>query len=82
MDDPVAPFFGAPIVIRTGLISRFTVIAVDPQVKTTDGKTVDVIFIGTGFIVVLLMLNSRKTRLSYNISNLYCREIAQTLILP
>ena len=46
MDDPVPPFFGAPIVIRTGLISRFTVIAVDPQVKTTDGKTMDVIFIG------------------------------------
>ena len=47
MDDLVLPFFGAPIVIRTGLISRFTVIAVDPQVKTTDGKTFDVIFVGT-----------------------------------
>lgn len=46
MDDPVLPFFGAPIVIRTGLVSRFTVLAVHPQVKTTEGKTYDVIFVG------------------------------------
>jgi hypothetical protein len=46
MDETVPPFFGAPIVIRTGVISKFTAIAVDPQVTTTDGKTYDVIFIG------------------------------------
>lgn len=46
MDDPVPPFFGSPLVVRTGLISRFTAIAVDPQVKTTDGKAYDVIFVG------------------------------------
>ena len=50
MDDPVPPFFGAPVVVRTGLISRFTVVAVDPQVKTTDGKTYDVIFVGQSHI--------------------------------
>lgn len=33
MDEPVAPFFGSPVLIRTGLISRFTTIAVDPQVS-------------------------------------------------
>jgi hypothetical protein len=27
---------------------RFTEIAVDPQIKTPDGKTYDVLFIGTG----------------------------------
>lgn len=46
MDDTVAPFFGAPLVVRTGLVSRFTVLAVDPQVKTTSGDAYDVVFIG------------------------------------
>ena len=47
MDDTVPPFFGAPMVVRTGLMSRFTAIAVDAQVKTTEGgKAYDVIFIG------------------------------------
>ena len=48
MDEPVLPFFGGPLVVRTGLISRFTVIAVEPQVKTTEGKAYDVIFVGKG----------------------------------
>ena len=69
MDDPVAPFFGAPIVIRTGLISRFTVIAVDPQVKTTDGKTVDVIFIGK-VLMLRYMRRLKKTIESLNPLNL------------
>ena len=47
MDDTVPAFFGAPMVVRTGLMSRFTAIAVDAQVKTTEGgKAYDVIFIG------------------------------------
>ena len=47
MDEPVRPFFGSPVLIRTGLVSRFTSLAVDPQVGTTEGKTFDVIFVGT-----------------------------------
>jgi len=35
---------------------RFTVIAVDPQVKAIDGKTYDVLFIGTGKIKDLIMV--------------------------
>ncbi len=46
MDDPVSPFFGAPFVIRTGLVSRFTTLAVDPQVRTTAGDAFDVVFVG------------------------------------
>ena len=79
MDETVSPFFGAPIVVRTGRYSfynaviqrlpfevapfqiyrcidlflftgllspRFTAVAVDPQIMTTEGKTYDVIFIG------------------------------------
>jgi len=34
---------------------RFTVIAVDPQVKAIDGKTYDVLFIGTGKIRALIL---------------------------
>jgi hypothetical protein len=50
MDETVPPFFGSPIVIRTGIISKFTAIAVDPQVTTTDGKTYDVLFIGKSML--------------------------------
>ena len=46
MDDTVPAFFGAPMIVRTGLMSRFTAIAVDAQVKTTEGKAYDVIFVG------------------------------------
>ena len=64
MDDPVPPFFGAPIVIRTGLISRFTAITVDPQVGTTDGKTFDVVYVGTtnGRIIKAINSHSATTR--------------------
>ncbi len=53
MDDSVAPFFGAPVLIRTsGLVtSRFSAIAVDPQVATTDGKAYDVIFVGKSHFI-------------------------------
>ncbi len=59
MDDTVPPFFGAPVVIRTGPSSRFTVIAVDPQVRTTSGDAYDVVFIGTTSGRVLKALNAR-----------------------
>ena len=65
MDDNVLPFFGAPMVIRTGIVSRFTVIAVDPQVKTTDGKAYDVLFVGE-FVSVFDNLELRKK------SPIYC----------
>lgn len=60
MDDSVPPFFGSPILIRTGLISRFTSIAVDPQVGTTDGKTFDVIFVGTTKGRVIKAINAKS----------------------
>ena len=47
MDDTVAPFFGAPVLVRTGLQSKFTTLVVDPQITTTDGKKYDIIFTGT-----------------------------------
>lgn len=52
----VSFFFCCFILIRLIFFSpfnsyRFTVIAVDPQVKSIDGKTYDVLFIGTGIVL-------------------------------
>lgn len=58
MDEPVPPFFGSPVLIRTGLVSRFTTIAVDPQVGTTEGKTFDVIFVGTSKGRIIKSINA------------------------
>ena len=58
MDEPVPPFFGSPVLIRTGLVSRFTTIAVDPQVGTTEGKTFDVIFVGTSKGRIIKAINA------------------------
>ncbi|CAG0903903.1 unnamed protein product [Cyprideis torosa] len=63
MDEAVRSFFGQPIVIRSsfdhGLPKyRFTQIAVDPQVRTPDNRTYDVIFIGTDQGVVLKAYNA------------------------
>ena len=60
MDETVPPFFGAPLVIRTGLSSRFTVIAVDPQVRSTSGDAFDVVFVGTTGGRVIKALNARS----------------------
>ena len=58
MDEPVPPFFGSPVLVRTGLVSRFTTIAVDPQVGTTEGKTFDVIFVGTSKGRIIKSINA------------------------
>lgn len=60
MDDSIPPFFGSPVLIRTGLVSRFTSIAVDPQVGTTEGKTYDVIFVGTTKGRVIKTINAQS----------------------
>ena len=56
----IPPFFGSPVLIRTGLVSRFTSIAVDPQVGTTEGKTYDVIFVGTTKGRVIKTINAQS----------------------
>jgi len=64
MDGAVPPFFGAPVLVRTSAGpgaagGRFTgAVAVDPQVRTTDGQTYDVVFIGTTNGRVLKVVNS------------------------
>ena len=46
MDEAVPPFFGTPVLTRTGN-TGFTSIDVDAQVTTPDGSNFDVIFVGT-----------------------------------
>ena len=38
MNDPVPPMYGRPVLIFTGLETRYTTIAVAPQVKTVDDR--------------------------------------------
>ncbi|CAB4059717.1 SEMA6 [Lepeophtheirus salmonis] len=58
MDETVPPLFGSPVVIRTGLSSRFTTLAVDPQISTTDGRHYDIIFTGTTNGYILKSINA------------------------
>lgn len=75
MDQTVQPFFGAPIVIRTGVVSKFTAIAVDPHVTTTNGKTYDVIFIGTCSGRVIKAINSRSSESNSQVETVIIEEL-------
>jgi semaphorin 6 len=48
MDETVPAFNGLPLLTHTSLKYKFTKLAVDPQVRTADGKTYDILIIGTG----------------------------------
>ncbi|XP_075681353.1 LOW QUALITY PROTEIN: semaphorin-1A-like [Dermatophagoides pteronyssinus] len=58
MDHTVQSFWNSPILVRTSFQSRFTSIAVDPQIETASGKTYDVLFIGTSNGTVLKAINA------------------------
>lgn len=58
MDAPVQAYLAQPLLIQSGFKSRFTVIAIDPQVEAVSGKTYDVLFIGTDDGRVLKVINS------------------------
>uniref|UniRef100_T1JFQ1 Semaphorin-1A n=1 Tax=Strigamia maritima TaxID=126957 RepID=T1JFQ1_STRMM len=75
MDQAVPAFWGHPIAIRTSLKSRFTQIAVDPQVKTPDGKTYDVLFIGTDSGKVLKAVNSESPSIDKTVNTVVIEEI-------
>lgn len=57
MERAVPSHHGRPILIRVSLNYRFTAIAVDPQVRTVNDKTYDVIYIGTDDGKVLKVVN-------------------------
>ncbi len=75
MDETVLPFFGAPLVVRSGLTSRFTVVAVDPQVRTTSGDAYDVIFIGTSGGHVIKVLNAHAAEFRLGVHTVVVEEL-------
>jgi len=58
MDESVPAFYGLPLVTHTSLTYKFTKLAVDPQVRTADGKTFDILIIGTDKGKVIRAINT------------------------
>ncbi len=58
MDWSVPSSDSAPVFVKTGLGERLTVISVDPGVRGVDGRTHDVLFVGTTHGRVLKISNS------------------------
>ena len=58
MNDAVPPFFGSPVLLRTGFNTGFTAIDVDAQVMAPDGSRFDVIFVGSSTGHLLKAVNS------------------------
>lgn len=48
MERAVPSLNGRPLLIRVSMHYRFTAVAVDPQVRTKNDQTFDVIYVGTG----------------------------------
>ena len=81
MDETVSAFFGAPVAVRTGVLSsRFTAIAVDPQIMTTEGKAYDIIFIGTTKGRVLKVINSKSADSKEDVNSDRFGMIRQTVL--
>ncbi|XP_065077215.1 semaphorin-1A-like [Ochlerotatus camptorhynchus] len=57
MDASVRSLHSRPIFTRVSLLYRLSAITVDPQVKALDGKTYDVIFVGTNDGKVIKFVN-------------------------
>lgn len=70
MERAVPSYQGRPILIRVSLNYRFTGIAVDPQVRTVNDKTYDVIYIGTddGKILKVVNIASEQSSKAFVIS--------------
>lgn len=75
MDQAVPAFWGSPLVIHTSIQYRFTQITVDPQVRAPDGKTYDVLFIGTDNGKVIKALNADSPTSSESINPVVMEEI-------
>ena len=66
MNDAVSPFFGSPVLLRTGFNTGFSAIDVDPQVMAPDGSRFDVLFVGssTGQLIKAVNSLAPKSRIS------------------
>ena len=61
MDQSVPAFWNSPVLVHNSFKSRFTAIAVDPQIETASGKTFDVLFIGTDNGRVIKAINAASS---------------------
>jgi len=75
MNEAVPPFFGSPVLIRTGMKIGFTCIAVDAQVSTPDGSKFDIIFVGTSSGYLLKAVNSLAPKSKANAMTVIIEEI-------
>lgn len=60
MDESVPAFYGLPLLTHTSLRYKFTRLAVDPQVRTVDGKTYDILIIGTDKGKIVRAINTES----------------------
>ena len=79
MDYAVPAFFSRPVLIRISSQYRFTKVAVDPQVRTPDGRAYDVLFIGTDDGKVVKAVNSASFDSDDKVQTVVLEEIQ---ILP
>jgi semaphorin 6 len=63
MDGAVNPIHNAPLLVHTGSNYKFTAVAVDPKVETINGRSYDVIFIGTDNGNVLKVINAGSSEI-------------------
>ncbi|KAG1681096.1 Semaphorin-1A [Nymphon striatum] len=75
MDKSIPPFSGQPLVVRADVGSRLTQVAVDPQVKAPDGRTYDVLFIGTDNGRVLKAINAQSPDSATEVTPVIIEEI-------
>ena len=75
MNDAVSPFFGAPVLLRTGFNTGFTSIDVDPQVMAPDGSKFDVLFVGTSTGQLLKTVNSLSPKSQISARTVIIEEI-------
>ena len=75
MNDAVSPFFGAPVLLRTGFNTGFTSIDVDPQVMAPDGSKFDVLFVGTSTGQLLKTVNSLSPKSQISTRTVIIEEI-------
>ncbi|KAK6642700.1 Semaphorin-1A [Polyplax serrata] len=75
MDTAVPAFFSRPVLIRISSQYRFSMIAVDPQVRTPDGRAYDVLFIGTDDGKVVKAVNTASFDSNNTVETVVLEEI-------
>ncbi|XP_076300986.1 semaphorin-1A isoform X3 [Lasioglossum baleicum] len=75
MDDAVQSYFAFPVITKVSFNYRFTKVAVDSQVKALDGKTYDILYIGTDDGRILKALNTRAADSLNNVGQVIVSDV-------